>query len=403
MQHILRKLTVILAWAVGFILCGVVVLVVVLWFWHNQNVTLPAPTGKYAVGRLRYDWRAENRPEPLCVTPDGKRELAVWVWYPVAVDHTLQEFAPYLPTSWQIARQQGVLSAILTQDLATVQGHAITNAPLASEQPTYPLLLFQPGLGPLATDYTAILEDLASHGYIVVASTPTCSASVVVFDDGHIVEGTAQGNVPDDATLEEAKQKLGMLVQIWADDQQFVYKQLEILNHADPLRILTGRLDLQRIGVFGHSFGGAAALQFCSQDQHCKAGANLDGYPYGAIDQMIITQPFLFLWSDPSEPTDEGWQYAVNATHTIVNHAKADKTQFTIQGMQHFNFSDMSLYYSPVLKLTGGLGTIEGKRGIAITRAYLRTFFDHYSQGIDTPLLQENSAEYPEVRTWQAN
>jgi len=47
--------------------------------------------------------------------------------------------------------------------------------------------------------------------------------------------------------------------------------QLENLNAAEPSGKFTGRLDLQRLGMFGHSFGGAQALQFCHDDARCKA------------------------------------------------------------------------------------------------------------------------------------
>ncbi len=390
-----------LPWTVVLTLFSLVVLGVVLWFRHNRVVTLPALTGPYAVGRVSYDWVDESRAETRCDTVGDNRELPVWIWYPVAPNHPAAEPVAYLPTAWRVAREalEGLGSALLLQNLANVHAHALADVALARDRPTYPLLIFQPGLGPIATDYTAILEDLASHGYIVIASTPTCSASVVVFGDGRVQPGTAAGNVDDKRTFTETKAELGQLLQIWAADNEFVLTQAAALNRADPRHLFTGRLDLQRVGFFGHSFGGASAIQVCSQEPRCKAGADLDGYPYGDVDHLIVPQPFLFVWSEATDPTGESARYAVAATRTIVAHAPQDKLQLTLRGTRHFNFSDMALYYNPIYRLMGLLGSIDGQRGIAITRAYLTTFFDHYLQGAAAPVLTNPAREYPEVQS----
>ena len=41
------------------------------------------------------------------------------------------------------------------------------------------------------------------------------------------------------------------------------------------------KLEIARLGVFGHSFGGATALQFCHDDSRCKAAG------------VIITMTFI--------------------------------------------------------------------------------------------------------------
>jgi predicted dienelactone hydrolase len=70
---------------------------------------------------------------------------------------------------------------------------------------------------------------------------------------------------------------------------------LQVLNTSDPAGKFTGRLDMTRVGIFGHSFGGAQAAQFCSQDSRCKAGVDVDGAPHGSVIQAGINRPFMFL------------------------------------------------------------------------------------------------------------
>jgi predicted dienelactone hydrolase len=389
-------------WFVAVLVLSGVGLVGVRWLRHNHVVTLPTPTGPYGVGRIEFDWVDESRIDPLAAPAGLKRELPVWIWYPT--DPSAKgEPAPYLPRAWRQARKpdsaiEAFLASLLTQDLAHVHGHAQHHVPISPQQPRYPVLVIQPGLGPLLSDYTTLAEELASHGYIVVGSTPPYSASVVVFNDGRIVHGTPAGNVPDGASPAEAKRILDQLIAVWAADDEFILDQLERLNAADGVSMFAGRLDTQAIGVFGHSFGGATAAEVCRLDARCQAGIDLDGYPYGDVVQMGLDQPFMFVWSEPAASTDEGWQQASREARGILAHLDHGGYQLTIRGTRHFNFSDYALLFAPVIKMKGGLGAIDGQHGLTIIEAYTRAFFDKYLKHADAPLLAGSASLYPEVQ-----
>jgi predicted dienelactone hydrolase len=383
------------------VICGVG-LMGVLWAQHNHAVLLPAPTGPFGVGRVEYDWVDESRIDTFASSAGLKRELPVWIWYPT--DPTAQgEPAPYLPPAWLRAREQdtfaeALLAAFFTQNLAAVHGHSQNRVSVASQHPQYPVLVMQPGLGPLLSDYTALAEELASHGYIVVGSTPTYSASVVVFADGRVVHGTPAGNVSETASPKEAKRVLDELITVWTADDQFILNQLERLNAAGSDSMFAGRLDMQAVGVFGHSFGGATAAEVCRRDARCKAGIDLDGYPYGDVVQTSIDQPFMFVWSEPAANADEGWQQASRDTRAIYAGLSHGGYHLMIKGSRHFNFSDYALEWSPILKMQGGLGPIDGQRGLAIVEDYVLAFFDKYLKHSDAPLLAGPVSKYPEVQ-----
>jgi hypothetical protein len=395
----LFRLAVGLAAAAAVALAG---LLLVLWVLHDRPATLPVPTGPYAVGRVEYDWVDPARAETFGPGRDGRRELDVWVWYPAASMATGATAAPYLPAPWRAAREQTqqpqVLAQFLLQDLSVVQAHAVQGAPLATAQATYPVLVLQPGLGPILPDYTTLAEDLASRGYVVVGSTPTYSAAVVVFPDGRVAQGNASASVSDLASPTEAQQVLDRLVFVWAADDSFVLNQMAALNQSDPDGRFTGHLDLGAVGFWGHSFGGAAAAETCRLDARCKAGLNLDGYPYGDVVQAGLDRPFMTLWSEPPSPSDANWQQATLDMRTMESRLGGDGYQLMIRGARHFNFTDNSVFFAPFLKLRGGLGTIDGRRFLSITTSYIAAFFDHYLKGHAESLLAGPSAQYPEVQ-----
>lgn len=263
--------------------------------------------------------------------------------------------------------QDDVAAALLTQWLDHVRVHAVADLPLAAAQQRYPVVILEPGLGPLLTDYTVLAEDLASHGYVVIGSTPTYSASVVVFADGHVTQSTAAGNVPDAASLAETQQILGRLITVWVGDVTFLLDQAATLNRADASHRFTDRLDLQHIGVMDHSFGGATAAEVCASDVRCTAGIDLDGYLYGDVVQRGLTRPFMFVWSEPPDPSDAGWQLNSRESQAIYSTLPHGSYQLMIKGARHFNFSDYAVLYAPVVKLSDGLGSIDGRRGLLIT------------------------------------
>jgi predicted dienelactone hydrolase len=299
----LNRLKRILLRSFGLSVLGVLALLGVLTWLRNREVVLPSPGGPYPVGRLEYDWVDTSRVDPLDADPQGPRKLNVWIWYPGERSSSFTSPAPYLPPAWIVAREHlSGVGALLMQNLAKVRAHSTSQLPLASAQASYPVLIMQPGLGPVLPDYTTLCEALARYGYIVVGSTPTGSASVVVFKDGQVAYGTPQGNVPETATITDTQRMLGDLIQVWAADDRFVLDQVVHLNAADPEGRFTGCIDLDAVGVMGHSFGGATAAQFCRLDARCKAGVDLDGYPYGDVIQVGLRQPFVFLWSETPGP-----------------------------------------------------------------------------------------------------
>ena len=362
---------------------------------RNQTLVLPAPTGSYGVGRMEYDWIDQSRTDPLAPRAGTKRELVVWAWYP-AVRMSGAKVAPYLPPTWaQLSDQQhGSFGQLLFQSSDSIQTHSIENAPLATASARYPVLIFEPGLGNIPTQYTTLLEDLASHGYIIFAITPTYSSDVVVFPDGRVASATVVGKPSDASNVQTTGNRL---VTVWAQDVIFVMNQLGRLN-ATPGTTWSQHLDLTRLGVFGHSFGGATAAQVCQMDTRCKAGIDLDGDLFGSVVQTGLEKPFLVIQSDQGSCSTSDCRSFQGEIQAILRTVPSgERYSLSIKGTQHFNFSDYAVYFSPA-RVLGALGSIDGVRGLQITRTYVRAFFDTFLNQTPSTLLLGPESAYPEVQ-----
>jgi len=346
---------------------------------RSQVRILPAVTGSSPVGRTEITLTDTSRADPF--TTDGRpRELAVWIWYP-AVAGSTGPAAAYIPASWaELVDNEGVFS----QDLHAVQAHSIADAPLDGHPPAVVLL---PGLGQPVASYTAIAEDLASHGYAVVGVNPTGSIAVA-FPDGHVSPAVPLGNV---AGMEVPSWYVSAerVTNVWADDAAFVVRTLS----AAPPKI--GALDFDHVAYLGHSLGGAASFESCRQEKRCAAAVDLDGTLWTEVRHTGLKGPSLAIRAAPKDPCD-AFCVAANADFATVD-AIGDSTQVSVAGSQHMNFSDMGLMWRPLAYLVS-LGSIDEKRMTEITRSLVLSFLDEHVRNSPGGGFAAKASSYPEVR-----
>jgi predicted dienelactone hydrolase len=266
---------------------------------------------------MAFHWIDSSRTEPFAPALATRRELMVYVWYPSQAKHAAgqgggQREAPYIPHVAAIAR---ALGDSLTRDefgaatgavmAGTVHSYAIDSAPISMSRATFPVLVFSHGFGETSLTYAGQLTDLASHGYVVFAVEHPYDAFAVWFPDGHVVPFAgsawdAARNRPNGAVGYQLAQ-----VPVRAADLRFVLDRIIRLDAAPSGDPFARRLDVSRIGVFGHSLGGVAAASACRTDERIRAcineDADDDGRPWdGGAEAHPIKQPFLFFASGHS-------------------------------------------------------------------------------------------------------
>jgi Platelet-activating factor acetylhydrolase, isoform II len=388
---VVRRLALVLVVTVGL---GLGLLLAALWFEHNAPVDLPIPTGPFAVGRIAAVWADTTRPDPFAPGPATPRELVVWIWFPARRTER-SETSAYLPGPWEraLAEHAGILlTHFLSRNPTKVHGHSLDRADVAPDSAMYPVVVFRSGIGALALDYSTIVEDLASHGYIVVGADAPYSTSVVVMPDGRVIHKTTPGN-PGDAPLPAAEQDsiLEHLIQVWTADTRFLLEGVARLNADDSSGRFTGRIDLRTVGLAGHSFGGATAAQFCHDDPRCTAGIDIDGALYGSVAREGVDQPFLFLLSDHGDEWASPACTICTNIRTAAHPHPDDKLIVTLIGAHHFSFSDQGLTMSrivlSVISTLGGPGGLDARTGLASTNRYVRQFFDVHLRGAQRDTL----------------
>ena len=412
----------------------------------KDSIALPQPTGPYRVGRRTIPLVDAGRKESFTEAPDDLCEFVVTLHYPADVSADVAT-SPYAGKTFAAAIAEAYRKPASHVD--RVESHAVENAPAARRDGGFPVVVFSPGFQTNPLFYTATLEDLASQGFIVASTCHTYSTEMTIFPDGRAVRSNDAGTrfSATSATRTCLRKRWSHIamrsVRCGSPTCAFVADWLTKLN-ADPGH--AGTLDVHKLGIFGHSFGGATAAAAVARDERFLAGMNLDGSDFSTTDGNRIRDKFLWLCSEPPElranelmprigtgdakakeiaapsvnqkkapaPPSQRFVLRGEAGQTppanLANrrptnysglHAPADRV-WTIRGARHNTFiSDEPLLESPsrlARSVAGGnLETIDAQRAVEIVNAIVSGFFRQQLCGDDVPLIDDPTAVFPEV------
>jgi pimeloyl-ACP methyl ester carboxylesterase len=349
-------------------------------------VELPVPTGPMAVGRWTTALRDERRSESRTSDTTDRRAVVIDVWYPAAHGDALR--LPYLDSAvtamWE--RQFGLPPGFADR----VVSHARGGAAITGGR--RPVLIFSHGLSWPSVMYQAFLEDLASHGFVVVAVTHPYGA-VVTLPDGRALPYAA---IPAGLTDAARDSALADYVRTWAEDLRFVASQLPAIDGGSSP--VAGHLDLDRVGVFGHSYGGSASA-LALDHPRIRAGLAMEGLVRDTMMRPFhVSRPFMHVIGGFNRAEMAGSQYRAGA---------GPYYEVVLDGVWHAMFSDLIFVYAHWADAAWHerhRWDLSPARGIHIMREILRAFFGRYLNGEDHPLLHpwsrestEGTAMFPEM------
>jgi predicted dienelactone hydrolase len=378
---------------------------------------LPPPTGRFGVGTTSWYVIDSTRTETFAASRTP-RMVEVVAWYPIAATgNAHRAHAPYLRESYAesqtfstLVRRSGLFDSV-----AVVETHSYLDQPVAADSASYPVLLFSHGFTAPASAYTSLLEDLATHGYVVLSVVHPYESVATRLQYGHVVTMLDSGGAPrrglldtfnewaqedssmarviratsDDEKLRIMRGYLGGLantrgvVDRWVRDTKAVLDKPPALPPTSIGAELARRMDLSRVGIFGHSMGGVAAGQFCLEDRRCRAGLNLDGSPQsGTVIDGTMSQPFLMVYS--GRPTRLG------VNDIVYRRATSAYYRVDVDSTRHLDFSDMPYWGGP-LSDPANHGSIAPDRAVEVTRLIVREYFDQELRKKPSALLAGTS------------
>jgi dienelactone hydrolase len=356
------------------------------------------PTGPFAVGTHEYLWIDQNRGEPFTTDSADRRRLLARVWYPA-------EAVPGMETAKYVLDVNEFPEKSIYRQGQNVKTNSVTDAPLAKSKTRFPVLIYQPGGGTARFIGTFQAEELASRGYVVVATDHPGFSETVLFPDGYrfqadtLLAPKETGNFRDDV-LKNWDWLGNEVFPTWIADASFTLDKIGELDRT-PGHLFHKRLDLSRIGMMGWSFGGATAMQMSRNDPRVKAVVDQDGQLFGDVRDKGTSRPFMLmhhgLEDKPPKPEQADVLKEMSAKtkawdRSLIDNSKGDWYEITIAMTQHGHFSDFLLFFRR------NPAELEPRRAHEIITAYTLAFFDNYLRGgQNSDLLKAPSDRYSEV------
>ena len=315
-------------------------------------MTIPVPTGEFAVGTFTYTVK-DDRPEAL--NPATMRSVAARVYYPVPKDCVKGCRQAKCMSRNMAEGIRKMFMLPLNYDKMEAAGENLSACYEGAPRPDgekCPLIMFSHGLGSYREGNSFLCIDLASHGYVVISVAHSLDGICTEFDDGSFIpfdKGitkklyqpyfggmiAALKMMKAKGTVEELSKKFDEFQDRYCGSQkgrldEWVKDTRAALQYAKEN--LSGMICFEKgVGAAGHSFGGDTAYRLCADDPEYACGVNMDGALFGDYKDTVLRKPFMQISCRDNENV---------AARVYLRHEKP-VWKVLFRDMKHVGFSDM--------------------------------------------------------------
>lgn len=285
----------------------------------------------------------------------------------------------------------------------------------------FPLVIFSHGAFGFYQSNTSTYMELASHGYVVVSLDHPYHSFFTRDTEDKLITVNPQfmrevmGINGEDVPQEELLEMSHKWLELRTEDINFVIDSIKTAGIAvasetagtsgsadgfpaawyfrtEEARQETAKAletaDTQRVGLMGHSLGGAASVTVGRSREDIGAVVDLDGtmlgeqlgYEDGEYQYYEEAYPVPLFVIDNEEHYREGEEAgALYVNHVVIENAvHSEHTYFA--GSGHMNFTDLPLF-SPVLASLLGTGSVDARECIVTMNQMILNFFDCWLKG----------------------
>lgn len=270
------------------------------------------------------------------------------------------------------------------------------DAPFKLPCSKYPLIIFSHGLGAFRTVYSAICVEMASRGFLVMAlEHRDQSASATYFCKLEPKESDLSSSqlqeewLPYQRVPEDQKEFRFRNPQVHQRANECIrgLKLIRNINRGKPvinllhtdfdLTALKDNVDLSKVAVMGHSFGGATAIVALVKEAQFKCAVALDAWMFPLENTLYpkVTKPILFV-------NTESFQTAVSIDKMkrISTTSKESKI-ITILGTVHHSQTDFTFFAGKLLNTVFTTrGTTDPYEGLNLTNQAALAFLQKHLQ-----------------------
>ncbi len=325
----------------------------IIWFcfsfivmWIVPVFTLPTPDGPYNIGTQTFHWVDTSRSEFFTKDTLDNRQIMAQIWYPGDTQPN-QDPEPYLDYVEQRATTMasaGGIPEFLPRHLNFIFTNSIKGVPIIKSESRLPILIFSHGITGSRHLHQTLYEYLASRGYVVAAIDHSYDANLTIFPDKSIADYRSEiTGHPDSLSIRK------MQMETRRTDISFIINQFEKIQSGEISSQLKNQLDLNKIAVGGHSYGGATALTSSALDNRIQACIGLDPW-VSPVPQPVLHSGLTIPQLHIMRPSWENSDYPSNykSLDTILSSSTNQIYRFILEDSEHLDYSDIPLF-SPII------------------------------------------------------
>lgn len=354
---------------------------------------MPSPDGPHSVGFRSFE---VTNPEPIGVSGidySDSAKIRLDIWYPAdgVSGYERKGWINNDPIIFEGFEVMTGYPKALFEHLYKVRTNSFIGAPPLRDSSSWPIVILLLGWSSISELHTSLAESLASSGYLVVGIEHPGACAVVTFSDGSVYYFL--GNDLLDGLLEGTREnKLRLLSEYLSRDIDYVIEFLKEMNE-DPHSDFFERLNMEGIGLYGHSGGGCVAIRYSLSNEGVPmvlADPTLEGFTIEELGSGL-SNPVLLM-------TSSEWESGVNGGFlSKISEASAKQNYYlSISGMRHVDFA-MVRNLSPLTYFFGETGKfMNSKDAMNRLDSAVKFFFDSIFFGRSVEELFKLSDSVPE-------
>ena len=362
--------------------------------WAVPVFTMPAPEGDFSIGSETFHWVDSSRLEWFTHESNKDvREIMVQAWYPSKDLNSIDPnpYMDFMKLRSKTLASAGKIPAFFPSHLDMIITNTKNDADCSEKLAKYPVFIFSHGITGSRHLHQILFEHLASKGYIVFAPDHSFDANLTIFPDGKIADYRSEITGHPDSIQIRDKQ-----INTRALDIGFIIDQIRKIETGMIDSKLSGKLDLNRLALGGHSYGGATAILASHNHEIIKACVVLDGWISPIPDKIIsdgINIPFLFMGRPSWDDSDYPGNYERLAT--LIARSSNEKYDLRIDQTLHLDYTDIPLM-SPLVKHVMDVGELSPSTTLSLINDLVLGFLEvhllerdykRFKQTLDNNLL----------------
>ena len=363
--------------------------ITIIILFQNCSLTfknLPKPKSLYLVGTNTFTFEDHSRKEWFTEEEEDNRKIVAQVWYPA--ESKSDSLSPYMDNfdiKQEYIVQQLNIPKHLIKGLKNIKTNSFYDAKIINQE--FPVVIFSHGLGGTKIQNSINIEALASSGYIVIAIDHSYDAFLTIFNNGESAEfksGLPLHELKNQTVTEEIFWETRLpQINTRANDVSFIIDKFTELK-IQGLDIAKS-CNLNKIGIFGHSFGGGTGIVVSYFDNRISACLSLDGW-LEPVPQEIINSglniPYCFIGQ--IQKNWDGVKYNDKKLKEFHNNNNDDSFIFEINNSTHMDYADIP-YFNPLIRVL----KISGKAGKTLTIDLNKSIVNFFNQ-----YLKNNSTDW---------